>query len=870
MKLILWFSLLGWLVGEASALDLTEKWIRHFTNFGIAAVFPDNRGHLAVAGNQSNSAEAILLDDGGWVVARSPAPIPSVSKAGADLSGRISLAAGGRDTNGLPLVYAANFDTFLSSVRWSSAHHLFPTPNPRIDGWGTEVISVAPDNDGNLDVLANWNGWWRQEFSFLKFGDSDVLQFDYPSDFGSNPYFGSALARSPDGSVFVVGNSIYSHYPEITVLKFSPAGTLLFGTNYDPGFFFESASDAVCDRDGNLIVVGSYTDDFLSLFRSRKGVTIKFDPFGRVLWRATNGPLYGDYSILRNRKVAVSKVNEIVVTGYAGTLKYSPIGIQLWSVPLSGDQMLVDTNENILVAGSFIKTNGLRGIRTTKLAPNGTTLWETTYSSADNADDHLAGITADLRGDVYLGINSAPLSTAAVVKYVERGRVPISDAAAAAAPVAMQPPPHSNQWRGVLPSGFAGPNDLPSLLLFDGTNFYFYNVSFDRPSQTAGQRVVTGLGASTPSAILFGEPAVVSSFGQLTNQPLVLVPWTGYQQLAFELAKQSPNYFVELDFETHSLIGSSFLFTIGLDGAQFINFHGLGEVHANGGTLLPTWIEDQRHHLRVEVDMVHDTWSWAFDDAAPQVGDLGWDAIDLSMVRLHAGYWTGGEVKPIWPVIAVDNVRIGTTEPPLAPIINCTGPAVLECSNGSIATVWAGVTDFGGHPLELTWSVDGVSVQTNRVPADSTITSSNVALVAELGPGVHSISVSASNGTPLTAACSTSVTVRDALPPEIRALVARPASLWPPDRTMKMVGILPDVVDLCDSARCRIVAVESNEPGTNQIQIVGDLAVRLRADHSQPKSNRVYTLTVECMDSSGSTSRSTTIVPVLPRRGEKP
>ena len=72
-----------------------------------------------------------------------------------------------------------------------------------------------------------------------------------------------------------------------------------------------------------------------------------------------------------------------------------------------------------------------------------------------------------------------------------------------------------------------------------------------------------------------------------------------------------------------------------------------------------------------------------------------------------------------------------------------------------------------------------------------------------------------------------------------------------------------DVSDICDvDPFCRVVSVASNEPenGTGDgntapdWEIVGDLAVRLRAERSGRGQGRVYTLTVRCTDDSGNSA----------------
>ena len=90
-------------------------------------------------------------------------------------------------------------------------------------------------------------------------------------------------------------------------------------------------------------------------------------------------------------------------------------------------------------------------------------------------------------------------------------------------------------------------------------------------------------------------------------------------------------------------------------------------------------------------------------------------------------------------------------------------------------------------------------------------------------------------------------------------------------RTHPPVAVTVDVSDICDaSPTCKIVSVTSNEPVDDKgdgktapdWQIVGDLAVTLRAERAGTLSGRVYTITVRCTDDSGNSSERAVAVSV--------
>ena len=124
--------------------------------------------------------------------------------------------------------------------------------------------------------------------------------------------------------------------------------------------------------------------------------------------------------------------------------------------------------------------------------------------------------------------------------------------------------------------------------------------------------------------------------------------------------------------------------------------------------------------------------------------------------------------------------------------------------------------------------------------------------------------------------CDATVTVVDEEAPVISSVTASPNKLWPPNHKMVPVTVAVDATDNCDFA-CQIISVASNEPvnglgdgnTTPDWVITGDLTVNLRAERSGTGSGRIYTITVECSDSSGNSSTDTATVTVPHDKGKK-
>ena len=95
---------------------------------------------------------------------------------------------------------------------------------------------------------------------------------------------------------------------------------------------------------------------------------------------------------------------------------------------------------------------------------------------------------------------------------------------------------------------------------------------------------------------------------------------------------------------------------------------------------------------------------------------------------------------------------------------------------------------------------------------------------------------------------------------------------------MVPVVVAIDATDNCDSEPiCQIISVASNEP-VNGLEdgntapdwvFSGNLTVKLRAESFGTGSGRIYTITVECADSSGNSSTDTATVTVPHDKGGK-
>ena len=215
-------------------------------------------------------------------------------------------------------------------------------------------------------------------------------------------------------------------------------------------------------------------------------------------------------------------------------------------------------------------------------------------------------------------------------------------------------------------------------------------------------------------------------------------------------------------------------------------------------------------------------------------------------------------------------VRIVDTTPP---ILDCpTALPAAECQGAGGAYVTVGAT---AHDL-----CGGVTVSNDHT-ANGTDASGPYLL------GTTRVGFTATDAAGNPATCSTSVTVRDTLPPSL-TLHTDPATLWPPNHEMIPVRVWWEATDLCNPAAVSVQLVSAtnsepddaagNDDGATKGDIQGDdigtpdTALLLRAERNGKGPGRVYTLTYRASDGSGNTTPglATVIVPHDQGQGPEP
>jgi hypothetical protein len=175
-------------------------------------------------------------------------------------------------------------------------------------------------------------------------------------------------------------------------------------------------------------------------------------------------------------------------------------------------------------------------------------------------------------------------------------------------------------------------------------DFPLYEVTFSSPPHTVGMAPVTNTNTSSRdriTAIPFGKPTVVNSFGPLTEQPLEMLASTadGYSQI--KLGLSSDAFIV---FETDLCVRSStaqlkggLTFLFDTPEVRNVYFEPNGDVRIFvpwvGNQVIGRYELDKKTHFRAEIDLVQGLWRIFVNGVLFHKGDFA--AQDIQSVRIN-------------------------------------------------------------------------------------------------------------------------------------------------------------------------------------------------------------------------------------------
>jgi hypothetical protein len=221
---------------------------------------------------------------------------------------------------------------------------------------------------------------------------------------------------------------------------------------------------------------------------------------------------------------------------------------------------------------------------------------------------------------------------------------------------------------------------------------------------------------------------------------------------------------------------------------------------------------------------------------------------------------------------------------PLMPIIVCPDPTTNECSTPAVVPVL--ISNPAGYAMTAVWSLNGIPVQTNEVPAGPPPITTNIVFTAGLPLGTNLVEIAVTDSASNTAFCSTTVTVVDTTAPVIQSVSASVNTNCPLGRNMYIVTVSATVTDNCSPTTWKIICVRSNEPGDNcgdgdkpraksgDVLKGGEQSGDVRnlhdgvicRDHTLLLcAGRTYTITVQAKDAAGNRSAPSTVTVTVPK-----
>ncbi|HEY3251559.1 MAG TPA: SBBP repeat-containing protein [Ignavibacteria bacterium] len=223
----------------------------------------------------------------------------------------------------------------------------------------------------------------------------------------------SLITNDESGNIYVTGSSAGNNSGlDIVTIKYSSSGSMLWTARYN-GYanLDDEAASIVIDQSGNAYVAGTASN----AGTMKDIITIKYNPIGQQIWAVSyNGTLNQDDAA---NAMIIDNAGNIYVTGYTTgtssqdfvTIKYSPDGaLQLVKI-YNGPGNTYDEAFNITADGDNVCVCGLsrsiytkRDYATIKYSSAGNELWVARYDGPSHGYDMAYAVTADNIGNVYV------------------------------------------------------------------------------------------------------------------------------------------------------------------------------------------------------------------------------------------------------------------------------------------------------------------------------------------------------------------------------------------------------------------------------------------------------------------------------------
>jgi uncharacterized delta-60 repeat protein len=256
------------------------------------------------------------------------------------------------------------------------------------------------------------------DYRVIKYNSLGVQQWTYSDGTTLNDE-GKVVVTDAAGNIYVAGHSEFStatSYVDFLVLKFSPAGALLFSVTHDSGFNKLDTPHAMkLDASGNIYVGGQ---GFTTVQNEEDYLLMKFNNTGTFQWLQIYA---GDAEALdRINALDVDQISgNIFVTGRSKsiassedyyTIGYSPAGAVLWSDRYSsaglgfdeGADIVLGASGNLYVTGYSYNTSSNNDYTTLKYDLSGNLIWETSFDGPSSLSDQAIKMKLDPLENIFV------------------------------------------------------------------------------------------------------------------------------------------------------------------------------------------------------------------------------------------------------------------------------------------------------------------------------------------------------------------------------------------------------------------------------------------------------------------------------------
>jgi uncharacterized delta-60 repeat protein len=256
------------------------------------------------------------------------------------------------------------------------------------------------------------------DYRVIKYNSAGVQQWTYSDGTTLNDE-GKVVVTDAAGNIYVAGHSEFSTaatYVDFLVLKFSPAGALLFSVTRDSGFNKLDTPHAMkLDASGNIYIGGQ---GFTTVQNEEDYLLMKFNNSGTFQWLQIYA---GDAEALdRINALDVDQTSgNIFVTGRSKslassedyyTMAYSPSGAVLWSDRYSsaglgfdeGADIVLGGSGNLYVTGYSYNSGSNNDYTTLKYDLAGNLIWETSFDGPSSLSDQAVRMKLDPLENIFV------------------------------------------------------------------------------------------------------------------------------------------------------------------------------------------------------------------------------------------------------------------------------------------------------------------------------------------------------------------------------------------------------------------------------------------------------------------------------------